>query len=180
VDLWKELEVGKEAPRIVHVVVVTPKDSANVCTYHHMKDIFELSHIVHTPFRPPGDLGFVPQTYSEGNAPLDAVVLSSAPNHPRTVIECRPVALLRMSVDGVRDDRVICVPVVDATMQKVQYWEQLNPHVMEDVQNFFESMFREQGRVLRVDSWLGAEEARRAIERAMNLYRRRFGVTESI
>ncbi|MBI4017889.1 MAG: inorganic diphosphatase [Candidatus Aenigmarchaeota archaeon] len=177
-DLWKELEAGRESPRVVNAVVVTPKDSVNIYAYHAHSDFFVLTHVIHTPFRPPGDIGFIPRTYTDGSAPLDVIILSSSPTVRRTVVDIRPVALLRMTLDGVRADSVICAPAKDATMVDVNDVSGVNPHVLEEVRQFYESLFREQSRVLRIDEWLGADEARRAVERAMGLYKRRFEAQE--
>lgn len=176
-DLWRELTPGREAPRLVRVVVVTPKDSVNIYAYHKT-DIISLEHTIHKPFRPPGDMGFIPQTYGEGDAPLDAMVLSTAPSPPKTVIDARPIGLLRKTLDGVRDDSVLCVPNADHTMLDVTDVRHVTSHVLEEIEQFFVSLFRDQNRVLRIDEWLGAEEAQRAIERAVSLYKRKFQTVE--
>lgn len=177
-DLWRELEPGRKVPYIITVVTVTPKDSVNVYRYAHELDACVLEHVIHTPFRPPGDLGFVPRTYTEGNAPLDALVLSASPNVQRTLVDCRPVGLLRMSVGGVRDDRVLCVPHLDPRANDTLDVRDVNPHTLEEVVHFFESLFRSQGRTIRTDQWLGVDEACRAVDRAIGLYKRRFTVVE--
>ncbi|QQG39804.1 MAG: inorganic diphosphatase [Candidatus Aenigmatarchaeota archaeon] len=179
-DLWSALEPGRAVPKIVTVVVVTPKDSANVYAYHHHTDIFALAHVIHTPYKPPGDLGFVPRTYTEGNAPLDVIVLSAAPNARRTLVDCRPVALLRMTLDGVRDDAIVCVPDKDPRMARIKDLSDIEQHQLQEIQTFYESLFREQERVAQVDAWMGAKDAIRAIEHAIALYKRKLGAENKV
>lgn len=174
VDLWQEISPGKGAPETVTAVTVTPKDSVNIYEYHHEHDLLTLERVIHSPPRPPGDLGFVPRTYTEGDGPLDVVILTSAPTPPKTLVRVRPVAVLKMTVDQARRDQVLCVPLNDDRMNHIETKEGVNPNLLDNVRQFFESSYS--GGLVRVDGMKGADEARRTVKRSMGLYGRKYNL----
>src|SRR2546430_8310312 len=63
------------------------------------------------------DWGFIPGTVAPDGDPLDAMVFSDLPTFPGVVIECRPLAVIRLkqnrknTTGRERNDRLIVVPV---------------------------------------------------------------------
>src|ERR1700740_3147507 len=99
----------------------------------------------------PYDFGFVPSTLGEDGDPLDVLVLMDAPVVPGCVIRARPVAEIEAKQktkggDWQRNDRLIAVAAHAQTHQNVQSLEDLRPHLIDEIQEFFIAYNRLRGR----------------------------------
>lgn len=67
--------------------------------------------------------GSIPQTLAGDGDSLDAIVVSDEPIRSGTVINCRPLAIVRMIDNGQQDDKVVCAPFYiehgDIDMKKI-------------------------------------------------------------
>lgn len=54
--------------------------------------------------------GSIPQTLADDGDSLDAIVVSDEPIRSGTVVNCYPLAIIRMTDNGSIDDKVLCVP----------------------------------------------------------------------
>jgi inorganic pyrophosphatase len=85
----------------------------------------------------PSDYGFVPETLALDGDPLDALVLVSDPTFPGCLIEVKPLGLFRMYDEKGPDDKLLCVPVSDPIWNKLTSIEEVNPHIIKEIEHFF-------------------------------------------
>ena len=106
---WKDVSRGKDPPGVVNVVVETPMGSRIKYAAAEEHRAMVASKLLAATFAYPANSGFFAQCWGEDGDPLDAMVLGGAPMFPGTVCSARPVAVMRMTDRGQRDDKVLCV-----------------------------------------------------------------------
>ncbi len=174
VNLWHDIKKDKSSPKIVKVVVETPMGSRNKYEYDKKYNSMKLDRILYSPVHYPGDYGFIPRTYGEDGDPLDVMVLVTEPTYPGIIMRARPVALLRMVDENVYDDKIICVPLNDPRNKKIRDKKDLPPHVLEEIEHFFNVYKHLEGKNVNTKGWKDNNKARKVIEHATRLYKRKF------
>src|ERR671935_3104835 len=114
------LPVGDSAPAEVNAVVEIPRGERNKYEYDKKLHVFRLDRNLYSPVHYPGDYGFIPSTLSEDGDPLDVLVLVDAPSFPGCLIEVRPIGLLEMLDQGVRDEKILAVAQNDPRYREVK------------------------------------------------------------
>ena len=164
----EKVSAGAKVPDEINVVIEIPKDAEPV-KYEVDKEsgaIF-VDRVLSTPMRYPCNYGYVPQTLGGDGDPLDALVVLPLPLVPGAVIRCRPVGMLRMTDEAGADEKLIVVPhpKTFAGYAHINSIEQVSSHWLERIGHFFEHYKDlEKGKWVKVDGWVGAEEAKREIE----------------
>ncbi len=132
-----------------------------------------VDRFLHTPMRYPGNYGFVPHTLSEDGDPIDVLIANTRPILPGSVINVRPIGVLKMEDDGGGDEKIIAVPSPKLTKRylHVANYTDLPEITLGQIQHFFEHYKDlEPGKWVRLDGWKDAATARQfiteAIERA--------------
>ena len=92
------------------VTVEIPKGSKNKYEVDHETGRIRLDRTLFTSTAYPADYGFIEGTLGQDGDPLDALVLVSEPTFPGCLIECRAIAMFRMTDEAGGDDKVLCVP----------------------------------------------------------------------
>lgn len=104
------LPIGKEFPHSVNAVIEIPKDSNSKYEYNPELGVFMLDRCLISSMRYPASYGFIPQTLSDDNDPLDILVYNTVPISTGTVVECRIVGGLLTIDNGVIDYKVLGIP----------------------------------------------------------------------
>ena len=85
----------------------------------------------------PADYGFIPETLALDNDPLDVLVLVTEPMIPGLLVEVKPVGVFYMADDKGQDEKIICVPVSDPIMNKLNDLKDVNEHKLLEIEHFF-------------------------------------------
>ncbi|NPA85965.1 MAG: inorganic diphosphatase [bacterium] len=173
-NLLHDLPPGPQVPEIVYAVIEIPKRSRNKYEYDKELGIFKLDRVLYSPMFYIVDYGFIPQTHYDDGDPLDIMVLVDEPTFPGCLIRARPVGLLRMIDAGERDDKVLAVPVDDPRYAEIKDISQLPQHLLKELAHFFQRYKELQGKEVIFDKWEGADKAKEAILRAVELYKQKF------
>ena len=104
---------------IVNLVVEIPAGSRNKYEYHAEAGIMALDRVLHSSVRYPFDYGFIPNTFAEDGAPLDAMVIMDEPTFAGCLIKARPIGVLDMHDCGAYDGKLLCVPIANPRQKKV-------------------------------------------------------------
>ena len=120
------------------MVVEIPKGSRNKYEIDHATGEIFLDRMLFTATRYPADYGFIPHTLAEDGDPLDALALVSEPTFPGCRVRIRPVGLFLMEDQGKPDHKVIGVPLGDPVWAEVSALEQLPPHLLLEIEHFFQ------------------------------------------
>ena len=161
----------------LRVVIETPKGSRNKYDYDPDCDCLELATVLPEGMSFPYDFGFVPSTLGEDGDPLDILVLMDAPVVPGCVIRARPVGAIEAKQktkgeDWQRNDRLIAVAAHAQTHQNVQSLEDLRPHLIDEIQEFFIAYNRLRGRKFKPLALTGPGKSRELIKAGMDAFKR--------
>src|SRR6266576_6298532 len=106
---YLDLPTGDGAPAEVNAVIEIPRGDTNKYEYDKALHVFRLDRNLYSPVHYPGDYGFIPRTLSQDGDPLDVLVLVDAPTFTGCLMPVRPIGLLEMLDQGVKDEKVLAV-----------------------------------------------------------------------
>ncbi len=121
----------------VEVFVEIPKGSRNKYEWDHHTGGFRLDRMLFSAVHYPGDYGFIPDTWSGDNDPLDALVLLGEPTFPGCTITSRVVGVFDMTDDKGPDAKIITVADADPRWSAVTDLGDMPQHMLEEVEHFF-------------------------------------------
>ena len=151
----------------IEVVVEIPSGSRNKYEYDHDQHRFVLDRILYSSVHYPCDYGFIEGSLADDGDPLDVLVVISEPTFPGCVVRARPVGVLDMSDDKGHDYKVLAVAHDDPRWDETGTLDDLSPHRLREIENFFDTYKALEGRMTDVTGWLGADDAWRIIDAAM-------------
>ena len=166
---------GKNPPDEINVIIEIPKDAEPVkYEVDKASGAIFVDRILSTPMRYPCNYGYVPGTLGGDGDPLDALVILPLPLVPGSVIRCVPVGVLKMSDEAGSDEKLIAVPVpkIFGGYSHITDIEQVSKHWLERIGHFFEHYKDlEKGKWVKVDGWVGADEAKAEILAGVERYK---------
>jgi len=151
----------------IEVTVEIPSGSRNKYEYDHRRHRFVLDRVLYSSVHYPCDYRFIEQSMAEDGDPLDVLVLIAEPTFPGCVVRARPIGVLDMADDKGHDYKILAVAHDDPRWEQMTALEDLSPHRLREIENFFETYKALEGRETTVSGWLGAGDAWRIIEGAM-------------
>ncbi len=170
-NLWHDISAGKNIPDEVNTIVEIPKGSKNKYEIDKETGMIALDRVAHTAQDFPFDYGFVPQTLWDDGDALDVILLTTYPLHPGILVRVRPVALMGMIDSGDSDDKLIAVPVEDPRWDHVKDLGDINKHTIKEMEHFYSTYKKIQGKEVEVTGFKGVDVAKEAIERSQKLYK---------
>jgi inorganic pyrophosphatase len=156
----------REQSEAIDVVIEIPRGSRNKYEYDHESGQIVLDRVLFSSVHYPTDYGFVPGTKAPDGDALDVLVVVEEPTFPGCRMKVRPIGLLKMRDEEGEDEKLLAVPVADPRFDHIERLDQLQPHWLREIENFFSTYKRlERSKESRVDGWRGADEARQALRR---------------
>ena len=155
---------------LVDMVVEIPKGSRNKYEMDHETGRVYLDRMLFTATRYPADYGFIPETLADDGDPLDALALVSEPTFPGCWVTIRPVGVFAMQDQGRQDLKILGVPVGDPVWRDAEALTDLPPHLLRELEHFFDVYKELEGKKTTVEGWQDAAEALSAIERARRAF----------
>ena len=157
------LPLGENVPSDINVVIEIPAHGAPV-KYEVEKDSGTLmvDRFMGTAMFYPCNYGFMPHTLSDDGDAVDVLVVTPVPLISGAVIRCRPIGMLKMTDEAGEDHKVLAVPVSKLTKlyDDVQSPQDFHDDTISQITHFFEQYKAlESGKWVKVESWVGAEEA---------------------
>jgi len=154
----KNIDLGRHAPGVVNVVVVTPKGSRRGYRYDSKRRKFVVDCTFGVPV--PTDYGWLPQTIGEDNNPLETMVITRYTARPGYIYQARPIGTLKQK-NG--EHKIICVMLGDDRFARIQDISDLDNKTIKRIVSFFEPFFE-------FDGWLDREETYKLIEESHRRY----------
>lgn len=162
-----------DAPRDpIEVIVEIPSGSRNKYEYDHARHQFVLDRILYSSVHYPCDYGFIENSLADDGDPLDVLVVISEPTFPGCIVRARPVGVLDMTDEKGHDYKVLAVAHDDPRWDETGTLQDLSPHRLREIENFFDIYKELEGRPTEISGWLGVEEAWRIIDAAIENGRR--------
>lgn len=122
----------------------------------------------------PCNYGYIPHTLSEDGDPVDVLVITPIPLITGVVVRCRPVGMLKMTDEAGVDAKLLAVPVdkLCGLYKGVTRPEDLQPLLLAQISHFFEHYKDlEKGKWVKVEGWVGVDDARAEIMAGVERYR---------
>ena len=167
------LTIGEKAPDVVNCVIEIPRGSHNKYEYDEALGVFKLDRVLFSPFHYPLDYGFIPETRSEDGDHLDIMVIGNDPVPQGCMVRARPVGLIRMIDSGEEDFKIVAVQHDNprfSHMKTIEDIEAYNPHLLKEIQHFFEVYKDLEGKKSEIQGFGGASEAHSEIRRAQVMF----------
>jgi inorganic pyrophosphatase len=156
------------------VVVDTPRGSRNKYKYDEKLGLFRLSRVLPIGMSFPYDFGSVPRTRAADGDALDVLILTEEPTFVGCLVTVRLLGVLRATQKekgkSIRNDRLIAIPETPVNRPAVRDLRQLDRDRLEQVEQFFVSYNRAQGREFVPGQRLGRREAYRLADAAIRDY----------
>lgn len=152
------------------VIVEIPKGSRNKYEYDYEKKMIRYDRMIFSSMHYPSDYGFFPETLALDGDALDALVLVTEPTFPGCLIEVIPIGLFRMADEKGPDAKILCVPVDDPQWNKIQDLNQVNPHLINEIEHFFQVYKDLENKKVGIEGWEDKSQAVAVIARAQQRY----------
>ena len=166
------LKMSKNSDLTIDVLVEIPKGSRNKYEYDKEKKMIRYDRMIFSSMHYPSDYGFVPDTLALDGDALDALVLVSAPTFPGCLIEVKPIGLFKMFDEKGPDHKLITVPISDPVWSKINSLEEMNPHLISEIEHFFQVYKDLEKKKVGVEGWESKEHAIEAIITSQERYAR--------
>ena len=124
---------------IVEVTVEIPMGTKNKYEIDKETGRIKLNRVQYSSMTYPAEYGFVDETLSEDNDPLDVLVLMSEPTFPGCLVDARIVGYLKTIDGGYADNKIIAVSNADPRFNHISDIEDLNEHILLEIKNFFQN-----------------------------------------
>ena len=175
INTFHDIIPGKNAPDEINVIIEIPKGSKNKYEIDKATGLIALDRALHTAQDYPFDYGFMPQSLWDDGDALDVVLLTTYPLFPNVLVLARPVAIMHMTDSGEGDDKVIAVPVHDPRWEDIRDLKDINKHTLKELEHFFSTYKKIQGKEVGVTGFSGAEAAKSAVIKGVKLYEAKYG-----
>lgn len=170
---------GRDVPNEINVIIEIPKDAEPVkYEVDKASGAIFVDRILSTPMRYPCNYGYVPGTLGGDGDPLDVVVILPLPLAVGSVIRCHPVGMLQMTDEAGADEKLVVIPSpkVFPGYAHINDMKGVSPHWLQRIGHFFEHYKDlEQGKWVKVEGWVGAEEAKAEILAGIARYKAEHG-----
>jgi inorganic pyrophosphatase len=160
---YLHLPIGERCPELVNAVIEVPLGGVNKYEYDKQLKVFRLDRTLYSPVHYPGDYGFIPSTLAADGDPLDVLVLVDHASFPGCLIEVRPIGVLEMLDQGMRDHKVLAVANKDPRYTEVENYTDIYTHILREIEHFFSTYKDLEGKRTKAVGWRDRKEARRVI-----------------
>ena len=166
---------GNNFPHQINVVIEIPAHSDPV-KYELDKETGAMfvDRFMNTAMHYPCNYGYVPHTLSKDGDPVDVLVVTTYPLIPGSVIECRPVGVLKMTDESGDDAKILAVATEKLGCMMfggVQELADLPTGILDQIAHFFEHYKDlDEGKWVRVGSWGGIDDAKQEILDSVQMF----------
>jgi inorganic pyrophosphatase len=147
-------------PNVVEVVVEIPRGSRNKYEWDEHAGVFRLDRVLASAVHYNFDYGFISDTRSGDGDHTDALLLIDEPTFPGCRVWARTIGGLAMSDEKGEDFKVLCVAVADPHQTHVENLDQVRPHRLREIENFFQTYKLLEAKETDVLGWRDASVAR--------------------
>ncbi len=158
---------GKNAPDAINVIIEIPAHSDPV-KYEIDKETGAMfvDRFMDTAMHYPCNYGYVPHTLSEDGDPVDVLVVTPVPLISGSVIQCRPVSVLKMADESGPDAKILAVPLdnMSKRYRHIQSKDDVPEQLMYQISHFFEHYKDlEDDKWVKIEGWACIDDAKKEI-----------------
>ncbi len=167
---WHDVSPGENIDESFISVIEIPKGSKNKYELHKKTGMLFADRVLYSSVHYPANYGFIPQTYCDDDDPLDVLVLCQEPLASLCLVECLPIGMITMTDEKGQDDKIIAVHRYDPAYNSYHDISALPPHIMRELQRFFEDYKKLEHKEVVIDNLRGRLDAINTIKEAIELY----------
>lgn len=172
---WKDIDPKRVTPEDFLAFIEISKGSKNKYELDKETGLLRLDRILYTSTQYPHNYGFIPRTYAEDNDPLDVLLITSERIVPSTLVRGKPIGMIDMIDQGMRDVKILAVCPDDPFYQNYDDIHNLPDHIVQEITYFFETYKVLEGKETLVPGLKGREEALKVIKGSIDRYNEKFG-----
>jgi inorganic pyrophosphatase len=155
---------------LVEVVVEIPRGSRNKYELDKARGVMTLNRVLYSSVHYPTDYGFISETLAPDGDPLDALVIIDEPTFPGCHVMARPIGVLDMRDEKGPDQKILAVAVGDPHYADMREIDDLGPHWLREIENFFQMYKSLEEKFTDVIGWADASTARAVVQHARELH----------
>lgn len=166
---------GRNIPDDINVVIEIPAYSDPV-KYEMDKKTGTLvvNRFMATAMFYPCNYGYIPQTLASDRDPVDVLVITPFPILSSSVIQCRPIGILKMKDEAGDDNKILAVPNDNLTdlYHDIKSYQDMSETLLHSIRHFFEHYKElEAGKWVKVEGWFGPKDAKQEITDGVRRYK---------
>ena len=170
-NIWHDINPKRITSGRFYAVIEISKGGKNKYEMDKETGLLKLDRVLFTSTHYPANYGFIPRTYAKDGDPLDVLVLCSETIMPMTLVECKPIGVLKMIDDNKDDEKIIAVPVGDPNYSGYNDIKELPKHRFDEIRHFFQVYkMLEKGKETQSKSISGAEKAKEVVQLSIESY----------
>lgn len=170
-NIWHDISKDRITPEKFTAVVEIPKGSNLKYELDKTNGMIRLDRVLYTATHYPENYGFIPLTFAEDNDPLDVLVLCQESLVPLTLVDAKPIGLIKMVDQGYLDEKIIAVAIGDPFYKDFNDISDLPDFVGEEIKHFFKVYKKLEGKKTFTFAVKGREAALQSISDCMKYYK---------
>lgn len=147
-----------------------PTGSRNKYEYDFTLKRIRFDRLLYSNMRYPAEYGFVPETLALDGDALDVLVLATEPFVPGVLVEVKAVGVFYMVDGGENDEKIVCVPVDDPIMSKLNDINDVNDHFKKEVEEFFKTYKNLENKTVQTNGFGDRAAAEKMIDECKERY----------
>ncbi len=168
------VSAGSNLPNDINVIIEIPANSDPV-KYEVDKETGAMfvDRFMGTAMYYPCNYGYIPNTIAGDGDPSDVLVVTPHPLISGSVIKVRPIGMLAMTDEAGEDAKILAVPVdkLSRLYRKINTVRDMDEPLLDSIAHFFQHYKDlESGKWVKIDGWLGSEEAKKEIMESVERY----------
>ncbi|UCE23603.1 MAG: inorganic diphosphatase [Candidatus Zixiibacteriota bacterium] len=167
---WHDVSPGENVEESFFAVIEIPKGSKNKYELDKKTGLLLADRVLYSSVHYPANYGFIPRSYCDDGDPLDVLVLCQESITPLCIVECLPIGVITMTDEKGQDDKIIAVHANDPAYNSYHDISALPPHVIKELQRFFEDYKILEHKEVKIDTLRGRLDAVNSIKDALKLY----------
>ena len=136
-NIWHSIDSRRINKDKFYACIEISSGSRNKYELDKETGFLKLDRILYTSTHYPANYGFIPKTYALDNDPLDVLILCNESIVPLTLVQCKPIGVMRMIDNGQADEKIIAVCLNDPFYKDYNSIKDLPAHVSEQIKHFF-------------------------------------------
>lgn len=170
-NIWHDIDEARIQKNKFTSVIEIPKGSNLKYELDKITGFIRLDRVLHTATHYPENYGFIPRTYAADNDPLDVLVLSQESFVPLTLVDAKPIGLVKMVDQGYIDEKIIAVCLGDPFFCNFKDISELPTFVGDEIKHFFKVYKKLEGKKTFTFAVKDHNAAIESVAEAMEYYR---------
>jgi inorganic pyrophosphatase len=167
---WHDIDPGDAETPIAFVEI--PRGTKTKYELDKDTGLMRVDRVLFSSFVYPFNYGFIPQTLAKDEDPVDCFIMGEE-LLPMTLVEIRPIGMLRMKDEGQTDDKLLSAPINDPRFTQIADLADISPHHLRELEHFLGHYKDLEKKETAVAEWVGRAPAVQEIREGLRYYRAR-------